>query len=69
MLNLNIIRFSKFVTSSLINTSGMFSGCNSIYQLNLVKFDTSKVIDMSYMFQDFKIINKITSTKHSTCIY
>ena len=41
---------NKFNTSNVTNMSGMFQQCKELRRLNLSEFDTSKVIDMGFMF-------------------
>ena len=36
--------------NNLTKTNFMFSGCNSLTNINLSNFNTQKVIDISYMF-------------------
>ena len=49
--SLSEIIFGKnFDTSNVTNMMRMFSGCNSLKELDLSNFDTSKVINMHAMF-------------------
>ena len=42
----------NFNTSMVTNMSKMFQGCNKLGELNLSRFVTTNVIDMSYMFNE-----------------
>lgn len=54
---LKSVNFSDNVsTSSLENMSYMLSGCLYIDNVNLSKFDTSNVKDMSYLFNDCRLL-------------
>ncbi len=46
------IDLSSFVTSEVINMSGMFDGLSSVDSLDLSKFNTEKVTNMSNMFRN-----------------
>ena len=51
--NLTSINFGdNFNTSQVIMMNNMFKDCSSLTNLDLSKFDTSKVANMSYMFSD-----------------
>ena len=50
-----------------INSSYMFHGCNKLTSLNVSSFDTSKVTNMRYMFQNSKDLKTIyVSNKFNT---
>ncbi len=50
----------NFDTSKITDMEHMFTGCNSMQQLDLSGFDTSNVTDMQYMFYSCKALENIT---------
>ena len=44
---------------TILKTDSMFNGCNNIIELDLSKFNTSLVNDMSYMFQNCKSLTSL----------
>ncbi len=46
-------------TSSVTNMGWMFSGCESLTELDVSGFDTSKVTDMGYMFNNCKSLTEL----------
>ena len=53
----NITFSNKFNTSSVVKMNNMFKDCNSLKNLDLSSFDTSSVINMSYMFSNSGVSN------------
>ena len=41
---------NKFITDNVTVSTNMFYGCNKLKELDLSSFDTSNVVEMSYMF-------------------
>ena len=48
---IKLIDLSHFNSSSVESTNSMFAGCSSLGEINFDNFDTSKVTNMSYMFE------------------
>ena len=44
----------------------MFNGCSGLISINLLNFDTSKVIDMSYMFNGCSSLISINISSFDT---
>ena len=44
----------------------MFSGCSNLKELDVSSFDTSRVVDMSFMFQSLSYLNKLDVSNFKT---
>ena len=49
----------KFNINNVTNLSGLFQGCNELESLNLSNFDTSKVNNINYMFNECHKLKEI----------
>jgi surface protein len=57
---LDYIDLSNFDTSKTISISHMFSGCSSLYDINIQSFDTSLITSMEYLFAGCSSLSNIT---------
>ena len=60
------VDLSKFDSSNLETTSGMFFGCFSLKSIDFSNFDTSKVTDMQSMFFNCSSLQSIDLAKFDT---
>ena len=59
------ITFKRYYRNN-IKINGMFSGCKSVKQINLLKMNTSNAIDMSYMFDGCSSLKQLELFKLNT---
>ena len=62
----NIINITLIWNNSITSTSGMFSGCDDIIEMDLSHFDTSNVIDMRYMFRGCSSLTSLDLSNFNT---
>ena len=56
----------KLNTTNVTSMCFMFSGCTSVYSLDVSKFNTSEVTDMKYMFSNCKVIESLDLSNFNT---
>lgn len=54
---------NKFITDNVTVSTNMFYGCNKLKELDLSSFDTSNVVEMSYMFNRASSLEKIYASE------
>ena len=66
--NLAIIDIDKekFITDKLANMSWMFTGCESLKQIDFSNFNTSNATDMQHMFEQCKSFTRLDLTSFDT---
>ena len=55
---------NKFITDKVTNMKSMFQKCNELEYLDLSNFDSSNVIDISYMFMGCKKLKEIKGSNN-----
>ena len=51
--------FKLIFKNQITNLNGLFEKVTQLYSINIINLDTSKVIDMSYMFNNCKKLKEI----------
>ena len=59
LTTLKQIHFDNINTEYVTNMHGMFADCNNLTYVDISKFNTINVKDMSYMFATLKTVKQI----------
>ena len=63
---INRIIFDNFITSNIVNMSGMFYQCSSLTVIDVSNFSTSNVTDMSELFDDCRSLTSLDLSSFNT---